>query len=178
MLIEPALTNIGIVLPDPGYHEEVRRLTRDAGTLLIIDETHTLSCGPGGYTGAHGLEPDAISMGKPIAGGIPTGAYGMSDDLAARVLGATIWDAADVGGVGGTLAGNALQLAAVRATLGEVLTADAYERMIGARRALRTGRQRRRSTARAAVERGPARLPRRVHVLARAAVATAPRPPR
>ena len=99
--------------------------------MLIIDETHTLSCGPGGYTGAYGLEPDAITMGKPIAGGIPTGAYGLSDELADRVLGSTFWDAADVGGVGGTLAGNALQLAAVRATLGEVLTAEAYERMIG-----------------------------------------------
>ena len=130
ILIEPALTNIGIVLPDPGYHEEVRRLATKYGTLLIIDETHTLSCGPGGYSGAYGLEPDAISMGKPIAGGIPTGAYGLSDDLARRVLDVTIWDAADVGGVGGTLAGNALQLAAVRATLGEVLSADAYERMI------------------------------------------------
>ena len=131
VLVEPALTNIGIVLPDAGYHEEVRRLTRETGTMLIIDETHTLSCGPGGYTGAYGLEPDAISMGKPIAGGIPTGAYGISDELAARVLDTTLWDAADVGGVGGTLAGNALQLAAVRATLGEVLTAAAYERMIG-----------------------------------------------
>ncbi len=131
VLVEPALTNIGIVLPDPGYHEELRRLATKHGTLLIIDETHTLSCGPGGYSGAHGLEPDAISMGKPIAGGIPTGAYGLSDDLAARVLDVTVWDAADVGGVGGTLAGNALQLAAVRATLGEVLTAEAYERMIG-----------------------------------------------
>ena len=131
ILIEPALTNIGIVLPDPGYHEELRRLATKHGTLLIIDETHTLSCGPGGYTGAYGLEPDAISMGKPIAGGIPTGAYGLSDELAARVLDVTVWDAADVGGVGGTLAGNALQLAAVRATLGEVLTAAAYERMIG-----------------------------------------------
>ena len=131
MLIEPALTNIGIVLPDPGYHEEVRRLTREYGTLLIIDETHTLSCGPGGYTGAHGLEPDAMSMGKPIAGGIPTGAYGLSDEVAGEVLASTFWEAADVGGIGGTLAGNALQLAAVRATLGEVLTAEAYERMIG-----------------------------------------------
>jgi glutamate-1-semialdehyde aminotransferase len=131
VLIEPALTNIGIVLPDAGYHEGVRRITRETGTLLIIDETHTLSCGPGGYTGAYGLEPDAISMGKPIAGGIPTGAYGMSDELAARVLDSTVWDAADVGGVGGTLAGNALQLAAVRATLGEVLTSEAYERMVG-----------------------------------------------
>jgi glutamate-1-semialdehyde aminotransferase len=131
VLVEPALTNIGIVLPDPGYHEELRRLATKHGSLLIIDETHTLSCGPGGYSGAYGLEPDAISMGKPIAGGIPTGAYGLSDDLAARVLEATVWDAADVGGVGGTLAGNALQLAAVRATLGEVLSAEAYERMIG-----------------------------------------------
>ena len=130
-LVEPALTNIGIVLPDPGYHEELRRLTREHGTLLIIDETHTLSCGPGGYTGAYGLEPDAISMGKPIAGGIPTGAYGLSDELAERVLAGTLWDAADVGGIGGTLAGNALQLAAVRATLGEVLVPAAYERMIG-----------------------------------------------
>ncbi|HKQ18034.1 MAG TPA: transaminase [Solirubrobacterales bacterium] len=131
VLVEPALTNIGIVLPDPGYHDELRRITRETGTILIIDETHTLSCGPGGYTGAYGLEPDAITMGKPIAGGIPTGAYGLSDELAGRVLGSTFWDAADVGGVGGTLAGNALQLAAVRATLGEVLTAAAYERMIG-----------------------------------------------
>jgi glutamate-1-semialdehyde aminotransferase len=130
VLVEPALTNIGIVLPDPGYHDELRRITRETGTILIIDETHTLSCGPGGYTAAYGLEPDAITMGKPIAGGIPTGAYGLSDELAERVLGSTFWDAADVGGVGGTLAGNALQLAAVRATLGEVLTAEAYERMI------------------------------------------------
>lgn len=131
VLVEPALTNIGIVLPDPGYHEELRRLCTETGTLLIIDETHTLSCGPGGYTAEHGLQPDAMTMGKPIAGGIPTGAYGLSDELAARVLDGTVWDAADVGGIGGTLAGNALQLAAVRATLGEVLTTDAYAHMIG-----------------------------------------------
>jgi glutamate-1-semialdehyde 2,1-aminomutase len=131
VLAEPALTNIGIVLPDPGFHAELRRLCTETGTLLVIDETHTLSCGTGGYTGAEGLEPDALTMGKPIAGGIPTGAYGLSDELAARILERTPWDAADVGGVGGTLAGNALQLAAVRATLGEVLTAEAYERMIG-----------------------------------------------
>jgi len=131
VLAEPALTNIGIVLPDEGFHAEMRRLCTETGTLLVIDETHTLSCGTGGYTAEYGLEPDALTMGKPIAGGIPTGAYGLSDDLAARVLERTPWDAADVGGVGGTLAGNALQLAAVRATLGEVLTAEAYERMIG-----------------------------------------------
>jgi glutamate-1-semialdehyde aminotransferase len=131
VLAEPALTNISIVLAEPGFHETMRRLTREAGTLLIIDETHTLCCGPGGYTQAEGLEPDLMTIGKAIAGGVPVGAYGMTDEVAARVLGKTIWDAADVGGVGGTLAGNALSLAAVRATLGEVLTEAAFERMIG-----------------------------------------------
>jgi glutamate-1-semialdehyde aminotransferase len=130
VLVEPALTNIGIVLPEPGYHDELRRLTREEGTLLIIDETHTFCCGPGGYTRAHGLEPDLITIGKPIAGGIPTGAYGMSDELAGEVIENTIWEVADVGGVGGTLAGNALSLAAARATLSEVLTEEAFERMI------------------------------------------------
>ena len=130
VLAEPALTNIGIVLPDPGFHDELRRLSRETGTALIIDETHTFCCGPGGYTRAHGLEPDMITIGKPIAGGIPTGAYGMSDAMAEPVLSRTIWEAADVGGVGGTLAGNALSLAAARATLSEVLTEAAFERMI------------------------------------------------
>jgi glutamate-1-semialdehyde aminotransferase len=130
VLAEPALTNIGIVLPDPGYHDALRALTRAAGTLLVIDETHTFCCGPGGYTAVHGLEPDLLTIGKPIAGGVPTGAYGMSDEVADRVLGRTIWDSADVGGVGGTLAGNALSLAAARATLAEVLTDEAFERMI------------------------------------------------
>jgi len=130
VLAEPALTNIGIVLPEPGYHDELRRLTRETGTLLIIDETHTFCCGPGGYTRAEGLDPDLITIGKPIAGGVPTGAYGMSDEMAARVLEKTVWEAADVGGVGGTLAGNALSLAAARATLTEVLTEEAFARMI------------------------------------------------
>jgi glutamate-1-semialdehyde aminotransferase len=130
VLAEPALTNIGIVLAEPGFHETMRRLTRESGTLLIIDETHTLCCGPGGYTGAEGLEPDLMTIGKAIAGGVPVGAYGMTDEVAARVLEKTVWEAADVGGVGGTLAGNALSLAAVRATLGEVLTEAAFARMI------------------------------------------------
>ena len=130
VLAEPALTNIGIVLPDPGFLDELRRLTREYGTLLIIDETHTFCCGPGGYTKAHGLEPDMITIGKPIAGGVPTGAYGMSDEMAERVLEHTVWEAADVGGVGGTLAGNALSMAAARATLEEVLTEENFEHMI------------------------------------------------
>ncbi len=130
VLAEPALTNIGIVLPDPGYLDELRQLTREAGTLLIIDETHTFCCGPGGYTAAHGLEPDLITIGKAIAGGIPTGAYGMTDELAELVLEHTVWEAADVGGVGGTLAGNALSMAAARATLEDVLTDAAFDHMI------------------------------------------------
>jgi glutamate-1-semialdehyde 2,1-aminomutase len=131
VLAEPALTNIGIVLAEPGFHDGMRRLTHEAGTLLVIDETHTLCCGPGGYTRAEGLEPDLMTLGKAIAGGVPIGAYGMTDEVAARILEATVWDAADVGGVGGTLAGNALSLAAARATLDEVLTEKAFERMIG-----------------------------------------------
>lgn len=130
VLTEPALTNIGIVLAADGFHERLRELTRAAGTLLIIDETHTLCCGPGGYTRAEGLEPDLMTIGKAIAGGVPVGAYGMTDAVAEQVLARTIWEAADVGGVGGTLAGNALSLAAVRATLGEVLTEEAFARMI------------------------------------------------
>jgi glutamate-1-semialdehyde 2,1-aminomutase len=131
VLAEPVMTNIGIVLPDDGYHDALRALTRRFGTLLIIDETHTLCAGPGGYTRAHDLDPDLLTMGKAIGGGIPCGAYGLSEEVAARVVGHTLWDAADVGGVGGTLAGNPLSCAAMRATLGEVLTDAAFEHMIG-----------------------------------------------
>ncbi len=131
VLAEPALTNIGIVLPDAGYHEGLRRLTRQTGTLLIIDETHTLCAGPGGYTAAHGLEPDMLTLGKPIAGGVPAAAFGFTHEVATAISGPiTISADADVSGVGGTLSGNALALAAIRATLGDVLTDDAYTTMI------------------------------------------------
>jgi len=129
VLAEPALTNIGIVLPEPGFHDALRDITRRTGTLLVIDETHTLSSGPGGYTAAHGLDPDMMTMGKAIAGGIPIGAYGMRREIADQVLAADV-DLEDTGGVGGTLAGNALSLAAARATLEQVLTDDAFARMI------------------------------------------------
>jgi glutamate-1-semialdehyde 2,1-aminomutase len=129
VLAEPALTNIGIVLPEPGFHEALRELTRAAGTLLVLDETHTFSAGPGGSTAAHGLEPDVLTIGKAIGGGVPVGAFGVTEELAARALGRPGADWEDVGGVGGTLAGNALSLAAVRATLGEVLTDEAFARM-------------------------------------------------
>ena len=130
VLAEPALTNIGIVLPEPGFHEALRELTRRTGTLLVIDETHTFSAGPGGYTAAHGLEPDLLTIGKAIGGGVPVGAFGVTEELAERALTQADADYEDVGGVGGTLAGNALSLAAVRATLGEVLTEEAFARML------------------------------------------------
>jgi glutamate-1-semialdehyde 2,1-aminomutase len=130
VLAEPALTNIGIVLPEPGFHEALRALTRRTGTLLIIDETHTFSAGPGGCTAAWGLEPDLLTIGKAIGGGVPAGAYGVSDEVAERIAAREGADYEDVGGIGGTLAGNALSLAAVRATLTEVLTAEAFGRMI------------------------------------------------
>ncbi len=130
VLVEPALTNIGIVLAEDGYHERLRELTRETGTLLVIDETHTLCCGPGGYTAVAGLEPDFLTMGKSIGGGVPIGAYGFTEEVGRRVREHTIPVAADVGGVGGTLAGNALSLAAARATLAEVLTDEAFEHMI------------------------------------------------
>lgn len=121
LLMEPALTNIGIVLPEPGYLDAVREITRRHGVLLIIDETHTLCAGPGGCTRAWGLEPDLLVVGKPIGGGVPAAAYGMSAEVADRLRGPMLAHEIDVAGVGGTLTGNALSLAAVRATLSTCL---------------------------------------------------------
>jgi glutamate-1-semialdehyde 2,1-aminomutase len=132
ILTEPALTNIGIVLPEPGFMEGLRELATRYGTLLMIDETHTFSAGAGGATRAWALEPDIFVIGKSIGGGIPSGAYGISREVAAAITRHTEAgdaDIVDVGGVGGTLAGNALSTAAMRATLGEVLTEKAFEHM-------------------------------------------------
>jgi glutamate-1-semialdehyde 2,1-aminomutase len=131
VLAEPALTNIGIVLPEAGYHEALRELTRRHGTLLVIDETHCICAGPGGATRAWGLEPDFLTIGKPLASGVPAACYGMSAEVAERSQ--RFMDSlptTDVGGIGGTLSGNALSLAAMRATLERVLTDEAFERMI------------------------------------------------
>jgi glutamate-1-semialdehyde 2,1-aminomutase len=135
ILTEPALTNIGIVLPEDGFHARLRELATAYGALLMIDETHTFSAGPGGATAAWGLEPDVLVIGKSIGGGIPSGAYGITRELADRVNADPEADLVDVGGVGGTLAGNALSVAAMRATLEDVLTEDAFARMteLGAR---------------------------------------------
>jgi glutamate-1-semialdehyde 2,1-aminomutase len=132
VLTEPALTNVGIVLPDEGFHQALRELTRRHGTYLVIDETHTICAGPGGYTRAAGLAPDFLTVGKPLASGVPAAAYGMNEEVAERVLARReILALSDTGGIGGTLSGNALSLAAMRATLEHVLTEEAFERMIG-----------------------------------------------
>ena len=130
VLMEPAMTNIGIVLPEPGYLAGVRELTRKYDALLIIDETHTFSAGWGGMTMRDNLEPDVFVIGKAIAGGIPTGTYGLSAELAERVMARTDLDLVDMGGVGGTLAGNPLQVAAMRAALEQVLTKENFAKMI------------------------------------------------
>ncbi len=142
VLAEPAMTNIGIVLPQPGFWDEAMRACRETGTLLMIDETHTISTGPGGATKAWGLRPDILVIGKSIGGGIPSGAYGISEQVARLVTGHTEAgdaDIVDVGGVGGTLAGNALSVAAMHATLKHVLTDDTWPRMIELATAFREG---------------------------------------
>ena len=130
VLAEPVMTNVGIVHPQPGYHEAMRDITRKYGTLLIIDETHTICAGPGGYTRAQNLQPDFLVFGKPIAGGVPGAAYGFTEQVAQCISDRQSLEDCDTGGIGGTLAGNALSLAAMRATLDKVLTAPAFERMI------------------------------------------------
>ena len=128
VLAEPVMTNIGIIHPDPGYHSALREITRRTGTLLIIDETHTICAGPGGYTGEVGLQPDFLTCGKPLAGGIPAGVYGFTQEVAEAFWAKLELDQSDVGGIGGTLAGNALSIAAMRATLADVLTPAMYAR--------------------------------------------------
>ncbi len=130
LLMEPALTNIGIVLPEPGYLDAVRTLTRKYGVLLIIDETHTICAGPGGCTKAWNLEPDMFVIGKPIGGGMPAAVYGMTSEVATRLEVLMTSDEVDVSGVGGTLTGNALALAAVRATLSSTLLQSDFDQMI------------------------------------------------
>jgi glutamate-1-semialdehyde 2,1-aminomutase len=130
VLCEPAMTNRGIILPETGYHDRLRELTHRYGTLLIIDETHTISCGTGGYTAAYGLKPDMVTLGKPIGGGIPTAAYGISQDVADKILAKINADTTDESGLGGTLSGNALAVAAMKATLKHVITNQNFRKML------------------------------------------------
>ncbi len=129
VITEPVLTNCCMVPPQPGYHAALRKLTRATGTLLLIDETHTISAGPYGYSGAFGLEPDIFVLGKPIAGGVPASVWGFTEAVAAG------WDRVrrdkppGHSGLGTTLSANALAMAAMRATLSEVMTDAAYAHM-------------------------------------------------
>jgi glutamate-1-semialdehyde 2,1-aminomutase len=130
ILMEPAMTNIGIVLPLDGYLVAVQELAKKYGAYLIIDETHTISVGPGGMTKTLGLKPDFLTIGKALAGGIPTGTFGMTQEIADQIKKLVELSIIDLGGIGGTLAGNALSLAAMKATLSEVLTEANFKRMI------------------------------------------------
>ena len=131
VLTEPAMTNIGIIHPEPGFHDALRDLTSKTNTYLVIDETHTLCAGPGGYTKAQGLSPDFITVGKPLASGLPAAAYGMSEAVGDKAVELPqLVKTSDIGGIGGTLSGNALSLAAMKATLENVLTEEAFAKMI------------------------------------------------
>ncbi|MGA1689944.1 MAG: transaminase [Candidatus Nanopelagicaceae bacterium] len=130
ILMEPAMTNVGIVLPDDGYLSAVGELAKKYGAVWIIDETHTISVGPGGMTADLGLKPDILTIGKAIGGGIPTGTFGMTHEIAAAISAKTEREVIDTGGIGGTLAGNALSLAAMKATLTQVLTDANFAKMI------------------------------------------------
>jgi glutamate-1-semialdehyde 2,1-aminomutase len=130
ILAEPAMTNVGIILPDDGYWQAARELARRYGSLLIADETHTICAGLGGCTREWKLCPDMLVFGKAIGSGIPGATYGCSEEIAQRISARIHLEDCDVGGIGGTLAGNVVSLAAMRATLEHVLTLNAFERMI------------------------------------------------
>ena len=130
VLIEPALTNIGIVLPQDGYIQGVRNITRKYDVLLVIDETHTICAGPGGCTKLWNIDPDFVVIGKTIGGGIPVGAYGMTSEIALRLEAAMTGHDVDVSGVGGTLSGSALAMSAMRATLSNALTQEDFDQTI------------------------------------------------
>ena len=142
VLAEPVMTNCGMILPEPGFLEALRRMTREAGTLLVIDETHTISTGPGGYTRAHGLEPDVFVLGKAVAGGVPAAVWGVTAEFSARMDEAQQRIGSGQSGIGTTLSGNALAIAAMRAMLTEVMTDAAYGKMLAGAERLVAGLQR------------------------------------
>ena len=130
VIIEPVMTNCGMVLPEPGYHEKLRELCTKYGTYLIIDETHTFSNGYGGYTKEYGLQPDFLTLGKSIAGGIPVSVYGFTKEIGDKInetFGRK--GVSDPMGISGTLSGNAFAIAAMRETLTKVATPEAFEKM-------------------------------------------------
>ncbi len=130
VLAEPVMTNIGMVLPQPGFWEQALSVIHRHGALLVMDETHTISSGPGGYARAQGLVPDAVVVGKPLGGGMPCAAYGFSADLAARAEAAKRNAPPGHSGIGTTLTANLLAMAAMRATLTQLMTPATYAPML------------------------------------------------
>ena len=139
VLAEPIMTNVGMVLPQPGFLDHLRAATEKTGTLLILDETHCISSGPGGYTGAHGLKPDGLVMGKPLAGGIPAAVYGLSAAFADRVNDFLKTRTPGHSGIGTTLSGSRIQLALMRAVLENYFTDKAYAPLIALAKKLEKG---------------------------------------
>ena len=139
VLAEPIMTNVGMVLPDDGYHAALRDITAKTGTLLILDETHCMSSGPGGYSGEHGLQPDGLVLGKPIAAGIPAAVYGFSAAAAARISRFLETRVPGHSGIGTTLSGSKIQLALMRAVLETCFTEEAFGPLIALARRLEKG---------------------------------------
>lgn len=127
VLAEPAMTNCGMILPEANFWTRAQALAKKAGALLILDETHTLSSGPGGATKAWGLEPDALVIGKAVAGGYPAAVWGVTAEFADKI--AATPRGPGRSGIGTTLAGNAMGIAAIGATLREIATPEAYAAM-------------------------------------------------
>ncbi len=139
VLAEPIMTNVGMVLADEGYHAKLRELTRRAGTLLILDETHCMSSGPGGYTREYGLEPDGVVLGKPIAGGIPAAVYGFTEEVASRIRTFLETRVPGHSGIGTTLSGSKIQLALMKAVLETYFTPEAFAPLIAVAKELEKG---------------------------------------
>lgn len=139
VLAEPIMTNVGMVLPDEGFHQALRDVTRRTGTLLVMDETHCMSSGPGGYTREYGLEPDAFVMGKPIAGGIPAAVYGFTSEVTARIRKFLETRHPGHSGIGTTLSGSKIQLALMRAVLENYFTTEAYSPLVALAKRLEKG---------------------------------------
>jgi glutamate-1-semialdehyde 2,1-aminomutase len=140
VLAEPVMTNCGMILPQPGFLTALRELTRATGTLLLIDETHTISTGLGGYCTVHGLQPDIFVLGKPVGGGVPVSVWGLSEDVARRfAVALKLRNSHGHSGIGTTLSGSALQLACLRACLEEVMTPAAYAMMLAGAERIESG---------------------------------------
>ncbi len=130
VLAEPLMTNIGMVRDAPGFLTELRRLCDETSTILVFDETHTISSGYGGHSNMHGPKPDILVVGKSIGGGVPCAVYGFTEAIAKRMAALNASRPAGHSGIGTTLSANAMAITAMHAMLGQVITRDAYAHML------------------------------------------------